>query len=87
MFVGTLSARQRCCFYRVSASVSSLVGAARRVTERSVGPEVAGPGKQAVQLGLIAHDARQGARAVVLVGEGEAVEPGAQVLVQMTTDA
>ena len=49
--------------------------------------EVADLGEQAVQLGLVAHDAAQGGGAVVLVGEGEAVEPGRPVLVQVPADA
>ena len=51
------------------------------------GAEVADLGEQAVQLGLVAHDAAKGGGAVVLVGEGEAVEPGRPVLVQVPADA
>ena len=69
-------------------SSSGLGGRGPEGCDRDEGrAEVADLGEQAVQLGLVAHGAAKGGGAVVLVGDGEAVEPGRPVLVQVPADA
>src|SRR3954451_576907 len=72
---------------RESAALGVHTGDVGRRHRDECRAQVADPGQQAVQLGLVAHRTAQDGRPVVLVDEGESVKPARPALVEMSAEA